>query len=225
MKEKIVFSWSGGKDSTLALHEIRRSGRYEVVALLTTVTRQYQRICMHGVRESLLEAQAAALGIPCEKIYMSDSPTNQEYEEKLRAALDAHKARGIRRVAFGDIFLEDLKAYRDKNLAAWGLEGIYPIWKRDSRRLIGDFVSQGFKGVLVCIDQRVLPESWAGRAIDEAFLGDVPPGVDPCGENGEYHTFVYDGPIFQDKIDITLGERVVRAPFVYQDVLPGGGLS
>jgi uncharacterized protein (TIGR00290 family) len=221
-KEKIVFSWSGGKDSALALHETLRSGRYEVSALLTTVTRAYQRICMHGVRESLLEDQARALGIPCDKIYMSDGATNQEYETKLREALEAYKARGIRRVAFGDIFLEDLKAYRDKNLAAWGMEGIYPIWKRDSRRLILDFVSQGFKGVLVCIDQRVLPKSWAGRAIDEAFLGDLPAGVDPCGENGEYHTFVFDGPIFQDRISIVLGEQVVRAPFVYQDVLPGG---
>jgi len=181
---------------------------------------------MHGVRESLLEAQAKALRIPCDKIMMSYEPTNQEYETKLRATLESYKAQGIRRVVFGDIFLEDLKAYRDKNLAAWGFEGIYPIWKRNTRELIGDFVSQGFKGILVCIDQRVLPESWAGRAIDERFLEEMPTGVDPCGENGEYHTFVYGGPIFQDKIGITLGERVIRTPFVYQDVIEApGGLS
>lgn len=222
MKEKIVFSWSGGKDSAMALHEILRSGSYDVVALITTVTSQYQRICMHGVRESLLEAQAKATGIPCDKIYMSYEPTNQEYEAKLKATLHTYLAKGIKRVVFGDIFLEDLKAYRDQNLAAWGMEGIYPLWKRDSRELIQHFVTQGFKAVLVCVDERVLPESWAGKSIDETFLADLPDGVDPCGENGEYHTFVYEGPIFQDKIDITLGEQVVKAPFVYRDVLLGG---
>ncbi len=217
-KEKIVFSWSGGKDSALALHEVLRSGLYEVVSLITTIATPQQRICMHGVRESLLEDQAAAIGVPCEKIYMSERPSNNEYEAKLQMALAAHRTHGIRRIAFGDIFLEDLKAYRDKNLASWGMEGIYPIWKQDSRALIRRFVEQGFKGVLVCVDQRVLPDSWAGRAIDETFLDAVPAGVDPCGENGEYHTFVYDGPIFQDKIDVELGEQVVRAPFVYRDV-------
>ena len=217
-KEKIVFSWSGGKDSALALHAILRSGKYEVVSLLTTIATPQSRICMHGVRESLLEDQAAAIGVPCEKIYMSEHPTNSEYEEKLAQALAVHRSRGIRRVGFGDIFLEDLKAYRDKNLASWGLEGIYPIWKEDSRELIRRFVREGFKAVLVCIDQRKLPDAWAGRAIDASFLAAVPEGVDPCGENGEYHTFVYDGPIFQDKIDVELGEQVIRAPFVYRDV-------
>ena len=217
-KEKVVFSWSGGKDSALALQEIQQSGRYEVVSLITTIASPQQRICMHGVRESLLEDQARSIGVPCEKIYMSEQPTNDEYENKLASTLAAHRARGIRRVVFGDIFLEDLKAYRDANLARWGLEGVYPIWKRDSRDLIRRFVQQGFKGVLVCIDQRKLPDSWAGRAIDDTFLEAVPAGVDPCGENGEYHTFVYEGPIFQDKIEVELGEQVIRAPFVYRDV-------
>ena len=217
-KEKIIFSWSGGKDSALALYEIQRSGQYEVAALLTTIAMPQERICMHGIRESLLEDQARSLGISCHKIYMSEKPSNEEYEAKFRGALDEYKAKGLNRIAFGDIFLEDLKAYRDANLARWGWEGIYPIWKRDSRELIARFVGQGFKGVLACVDQRVLSDSWAGRTIDETFVEDLPAGVDPCGENGEYHTFVYDGPIFQDKIDIELGEQVIRAPFVYRDV-------
>ncbi len=220
-REKIIFSWSGGKDSALALYEILRSGRYEIVALLTTVSMEFDRIVMHGVRKTLLDAQAQALGIPSEPIYLPASPTNDQYERALQAALERYKAQGVRRCAFGDIFLEDLKKYRDEKLAACGMEGIYPIWKRDSRDLIEQFLSLQFKAVLSCVDTQALQVHWAGRDIDASFLRDLPPAVDPCGENGEYHSYVYEGPIYSAPIRIQRGDRIVmRNRFAYCDLLP-----
>lgn len=218
-KEKIVFSWSGGKDSSLALHDIRQSGRYEVVSLLTTVTEGYDRICMHGVRRELLDRQAEAVGIPCHPIYMSQVSSNQEFEEKLTKALLHFKAQGIRKIAFGDIFLEDLKKYRDDLLARIGMEGVYPIWRQDSRGLVERFIQTGFKAFLVCVNTAVLDASFAGRMIDADLLRDLPPAVDPCGENGEFHSYVFDGPLFNREVKIKRGERVIRGPFAYCDLI------
>src|SRR5438093_7444653 len=175
----------------LALHEIRSSGDFEVVAALTTVSKEYERICMHGVRRSLLHRQAEALELPIEEIVLPHNPTNGDYEAGMAAALESYKAKGVRRIVFGDIFLVDLKEYRDKNLAKLGMAGIYPLWLKDSRALVQRFLSLGYATVLVCVDTRVLPGNFAGRALDDALLKDLPAKVDPCGENGEFHTFVW----------------------------------
>jgi uncharacterized protein (TIGR00290 family) len=219
-KEKIIFSWSGGKDSTLALHEIERSGKFEVVALLTTISTDFDRICMHGVRKSLLMNQVESLGLKLHEIPLAPCPTNVEYEANMERALSHYKEQGIRRVAFGDIFLEDLKEYRDKNLAKLGMEGIYPIWKRDSAKLITTFVDLGFKAVTTCVDTSVLPASFSGRIIDESFVRDLPLGADPCGENGEFHSFVYDGPLFRNEVKFVLGEKHITDRFCFCDLVP-----
>ncbi|HEU5396007.1 MAG TPA: ATP-binding protein, partial [Verrucomicrobiae bacterium] len=191
MKEKIVFCWSGGKDSALALNRLRGDDRYEIVSLLTTCNEHFQRVSMHGVRLELLEAQAAALGLPLEKIFVSQRSSNEEYQQKMAACLQAHQARGVTACAFGDIFLEDLKQWRDQNLAGIGLRGIYPLWKIDSRELIREFFALKFGTVICCANDAYLDETAVGRNIDEAFIRDLPAHVDPCGENGEFHSFAF----------------------------------
>jgi uncharacterized protein (TIGR00290 family) len=224
-KEKVVFSWSGGKDSALALHEICRGGRYEVVALLTTVAEQYKRISHHGVREELLDLQAAAIGLPLDKLYLpanSGLPcTNAQFEELTGEALARYHAADVRLVAHGDIFLQDLREYRERNLAKLGMAGLFPIWHRDTTELLRTFIQLGFKAYLSCVDGPKLGETFAGRAIDEELLRDLPTGVDPCGEYGEYHSFVYDGPIFQQPVTVHVGEVVFRDNRYYADLLPG----
>ena len=219
-KEKIIFCWSGGKDSAMAFHEIQKEGRYEIVALLTTMADDFDRICMHGVRSRLLEQQAEAVGVPLHKIYVARSPTNKEYEAKMEEALLFYKSRGIAKVGFGDIFLEDLKEYRDKNLSKIGMSGLYPIWKRDTKELINAFVDMGFKAAIACVDTRVLAPSFSGRMIDRSFIADLPAKVDPCGENGEFHSFVYDGPIFKRPVEFSLGESHVAEGFCFRDLVP-----
>ncbi len=225
MKDKVVFSWSGGKDSALALHEIRTSGRYEVVALLTTVAEAYRRISHHGVREELLHMQAAAIGLPLDIIYLPANSalpcTNAQFEELMERALAKYHAAGALLVAHGDIFLEDLRAYRERNLAKLGMQGVFPIWKRDTTELMRTFIQSGFKAYLSCVDGAKLGATFAGRAIDAALLRDLPAGVDPCGEYGEYHSFVYDGPIFQRPVPVRVGEVVLRDNRYYADLLPG----
>jgi len=224
-KEKVVFSWSGGKDSALALHEIRQSGRYEIVALLTTVAEQYKRISHHGVREELLEMQAAAVGLPLDKLYLpANSPlpcTNAQFEELMGRMLGKYHAAGVLLVAHGDIFLQDLRDYRERNLAKVGMKGLFPIWRRDTTELMCTFIQSGFKAYLSCVDGQKLGEAFAGRAIDASLLRDLPAGVDPCGEYGEYHSFVYDGPIFQRPVPVHVGEVVLRDTRYYADLLPG----
>ncbi|HEX4121759.1 MAG TPA: diphthine--ammonia ligase [Verrucomicrobiae bacterium] len=210
MKEKIVFCWSGGKDSALALHRLLVEGRYEVVSLLTTCNEHYQRVSMHGVRVELLEQQARAIGIPLQTMFVSQRSSNEEYSEKMRGHLLAYKAQGVTRCAFGDIFLEDLKRWREENLAQLGLLGVFPIWKADSRELIREFVTLGFGSVICCVNDAYLDESALGRNIDSDFLGWLPADVDPCGENGEYHSFAFAGPIFQRPLRIEIGEKVYR---------------
>jgi len=220
LPEHILMSWSGGKDSARALYEIQQSGEYSVAALLSTVTEDYDRVSMHGVRRELLERQAEVIGLPLEKIYIPKDATNGEYEAKMQAVLERYRREGVVSVAFGDIFLEDLRQYREKNLGQLGMRGIFPIWKRDSAELAWSFIELGFKAVVVCVDSRHLDESFAGQIVDAEFLRRLPSGVDPCGENGEFHSFVFDGPIFPQRIKIKLGETVRRDAFWFSDLLP-----
>jgi uncharacterized protein (TIGR00290 family) len=220
--ENILFSWSGGKDSAFALHKIRKDPDYRIAALLTTVTEDYDRISMHGVRRVLLEAQAASLGLPLEVVLIPKNASNEAYEASMGQTLAKYKAEGVTSVAFGDIFLEDLKAYREKKLAQLDLSGIFPIWKRNTTELAQSFIQMGFKAITTCVDTQVLGEEFVGREIDQEFLSDLPPSIDPCGENGEFHSFVYDGPIFKQPIRCETGERVLREDrFYYCDLIPG----
>jgi uncharacterized protein (TIGR00290 family) len=218
--EDVLFCWSGGKDSAMALHALRAAGDRRAVALLTTITDEYDRISMHGVRRVLLERQAESLGLPLHPVLIPPQCVNAIYEARMKAALAEHFARGVRRVAFGDIFLQDLRAYREKNLAQVGMKALFPIWKRDTRELAEQFVQLGFRAVTVCVDPRVLDDSFAGRELDSSFFADLPPGVDPCGENGEFHTFVFDGPIFKTPIAFSIAEKVLRDGFCFCDLLP-----
>jgi len=210
MKEKVVFCWSGGKDSALALNRLRQDDRYEIVSLLTTCNEHFQRVSMHGVRLELLDAQAEAIGLPLEKIFVSQRSSNDEYRQKMAACLAAHKARGVTACAFGDIFLEDLKRWRDENLAQVGMRGIYPIWKIDSRELIREFMTLGFGTVICCVNDAYLGEDSVGRKIDADFIATLPPGVDVCGENGEFHSFAFAGPVFKQPVKFKVGEKVYR---------------
>ncbi len=218
--EKIIISWSGGKDSARALYELQRSGAYEIVALLTTVTEGHDRISMHGVRRSLLEQQAESLGIHIEIIPITQKATNEEYEAKMKEKLLYYKGQGVHSVAIGDIFLEDLRKYREENLAKIGMKGIFPIWKQDTAQLAREFIGLGFKAVISCVDTKILDGSFAGREYTQAFLDDLPSQVDPCGERGEFHSFVYAGPIFRQPVLCARGELVLRENrFYYCDLV------
>lgn len=210
MKEKIIFCWSGGKDSALALNRILRDERYEVVSLLTTCNEHFQRVSMHGVRLELLDRQAEAIGLPLEKVFVSQRGSNEEYQQKMSTCLLAHQARGVTGCAFGDIFLEDLKAWREANLAKVGLRGIFPIWKEDSRELIREFFTLGFGTVICCVNDAYLGEEAVGQKLDETFIRALPPEVDPCGENGEFHSFAFAGPVFREPVKFKVGEKVYR---------------
>ncbi|MCL5317947.1 MAG: diphthine--ammonia ligase [Thaumarchaeota archaeon] len=219
--EKVLLCWSGGKDSALALYEIQRAGGYEVVALLTTVTEDYDRISMHGVRRCLLEQQAASLGLPLEIVFIPKDCSNEVYELRMRDALHKMKSRGVSTIVFGDIFLEDLWKYRKANLERIGLKAVFPLWKQNTVDLAHRFINLGFKAVLACVDNHHLDGSFAGRLFDEELLSQLPSSADPCGENGEFHTFVFDGPIFQRPVLFKVGETVLRDNrFYYCDLVP-----
>jgi uncharacterized protein (TIGR00290 family) len=218
--EPILFCWSGGKDSAMALHLLLQREEYQVTGLLTTVTEGYERISMHGVRCELLRQQAEAIGLPLHEVRIPQQCSNAIYEARMEEALREHLANGVRTVAFGDIFLEDLRLYREANLARIGMTAIFPIWKRDTRELIRYFHAQGFRSVAVCINGKVLERRFAGRELDQAFFAELPAGVDPCGENGEFHTFVFEGPIFRSPLRVRRGEIVERDSFVFCDLLP-----
>lgn len=222
MTTPIVLSWSGGKDSAMALYELRRAQTYEIVALLTSVADEYRRISHHGVREALLEEQADAIGIPLEKVYLpsgSHPCTNETYEQIMADVMARFKAQGIATVAFGDLFLEDLRAYRERNLARADMRGLFPLWKRDTTQLAREVIALGFKSYLSCVEGR-LGSGFVGRPYDLDLLGALPTGVDPCGEYGEFHTFVYDGPIFRRPVAVSVGEIVMRDGRHYADLLP-----
>lgn len=210
MKEKLIFNWSGGKDSALALWRILQSPQYEIGCLLTSISETYQRISMHGVRVELLEAQAERIGIPLVKLLLPEKADMETYNQLMKEKLLELSAKGATASVFGDIFLEDLRAYRENKLAELDIKAIFPLWKLPTRQLVHEFIALGFKAIVTCVDERRLDKSFAGRIIDESFINDLPPGVDPCGENGEFHSFVFDAPYFSRPIDFEIGELVHR---------------
>ena len=221
MPEKILLSWSGGKDSVLALLELRKNDNFEIVALITTITKDYDRVSMHGIRKILLEHQADSIGLPLEKIFISHKASNEEYESKFSELVLEYKKMGIGSVAFGDIFLQDIRTYREDFLRGLGMTGLFPLWGNNSIDLANTFIGSGFKAVITCIDSEALDKSFVGREYDEQFLSDLPAGVDPCGENGEFHTFAYAGDIFEIPIIFAKGEIVLRDNrFYYCDLIP-----
>ncbi len=211
-------SWSGGKDSSLALHKITRTGSYEVKALVTTVTEEYDRVSMHGVRRSLLHAQASSLGLPLEEVWIPKNASNEAYEARMKAVLLKHRDEGVEQVAFGDLFLQDIRSYREDRLGQIGMRGLFPLWGRDTARLAAEFIEQGFRAVVCCVDPKQLGKEFCGREFDRQFLESLPSGVDPCGENGEFHTFVYAGPIFKKELAVKKGEVVLRGGFYFADL-------
>lgn len=207
---KSFFNWSGGKDSALALYHAQKDDRYSIEKLLTNVNSKHRRVSMHGVREELLELQAEAIGLPLQKIILPEEPSMLEYEAKIKETLKALQQENYTHAFFGDIFLEDLKKYREEQLAAIGMAAVFPLWKRNTVELMHEFIDLGFKTILVCTKAELLPTEFTGRIIDKDFLKDLPKNIDACGENGEFHTFVFDGPIFKKAVPIKIGEKVFR---------------
>ena len=219
-REPVALLWSGGKDSVLALRALRADARSDVRVLLTTMTRDYNRISIHGVRRELLEAQAASLGVALQTVEIPARCSNLEYEDSLGAALRILRERGIARVAAGDLFLEDVRAYRADLLARHGMKSLFPLWNSNTTELARDFIASGFRALLSCVDTRALDASYAGRAFDAQLLRDLPASADPCGENGEFHSFVWDGPGFSRPIFCERGEVVLREErFAFCDLL------
>lgn len=219
-REAVLLAWSGGKDSALALEALRADDAVRVDALVTTVTAGYERISMHGVRRTLLAAQAKAVGLPLLEARIPVQASNDAYEAAFAAALAPARARGVTRVAYGDLFLTDVRTYRERQLGVLGMRGLFPLWLRDTAALAREFIARGFQAVLVCVDPGRLDPSFAGRLFDAALLRELPSGVDPCGENGEFHTFVFNGPGFQHPVPIDIGAVVLRDGFVFCDLLP-----
>jgi uncharacterized protein (TIGR00290 family) len=222
MRPRALVSWSSGKDSAFALHLVRQSREVEIVGLLTTVSSAFGRVAMHGVRESLLDAQAEALRLRCWKVPIPWPCSNAIYEAELSKTLQQARAEGVTHLVFGDLFLADLRAYREVQLAALGLTPVFPLWLRDTSALAREMIAAGLQATLTCIDPKKLPPSFAGRAFDERLLADLPQGIDPCGENGEFHTFASAGPMFDHPLDVEPGETVTRDGFVFADLLPKG---
>jgi uncharacterized protein (TIGR00290 family) len=219
MKERVLLSWSSGKDSAWALHEIRSADEVEVVGLLTTVTEPFDRVSMHGVRRQILQAQAAAAGLPLTEVMIPSPCPNEIYEARMVSAMDVAREDGIRTVAFGDLFLEDIRAYREANLAKVSMTAIFPLWQKPTPDLAAAMVGGGLRAIIVCVDPRQLDASFAGRFYDASFLNDLPDDVDPCGENGEFHTLAFGGPMFDAELPVTVGDIVTRDGFVFADVL------
>jgi uncharacterized protein (TIGR00290 family) len=219
-KPRALVSWSSGKDSAFALHLARQAGALELTGVLTTFNEEHGRVAMHAVREALLDAQVAALGLPVTKVLLPWPCTNAVYEERSGAALLQARAAGVTHVVFGDLYLADIRAYREATLAAAGLTAVFPLWKRDTAALAREMIESGLEAILVCVDPRKLPRSFAGRRFDAKLLADLPAGVDPCGENGEFHTFVTAGPMFARPLEVNVGAVVERDGFVFADVLP-----
>lgn len=220
-REPIALCFSGGKDSSLSLQALRNDRRFQVSELITTVTAGYDRISMHGVRRSLLHEQAASIGLPLTEVTIPPRASNEAYERAMGATFLRLRDNGIRKIAFGDLFLEDVRNYRLRQLEALGLECVFPLWGRPTAALARAFVDDGFRARIVCLDPAALDVSFAGRTFDDAFLADLPEEVDPCGENGEFHTFVFDGPIFRRPLTVSVGEVVERGGFWFCDLLPG----
>ncbi|KQB42459.1 diphthine--ammonia ligase [Flavobacterium aquidurense] len=208
--KKAIFNWSSGKDSALALYKTLENPDFKIEYLLTSVNQEFRRISMHGVRVELLEAQAESIGLPLKIMQIPEMPTMEVYENVLTETLTELKKEGITHSFFGDIFLEDLRKYREDQLEKISIESVFPLWKIPTRDLIEEFISLGFKTIVVCVNERYLDKSFVGRIIDQDFINDLPENVDVCGENGEFHTFTFDGPIFSEPINFEIGEIVYR---------------
>jgi uncharacterized protein (TIGR00290 family) len=220
MPAKTLIAWSSGKDSAWALHEARQSGEYEIVGALTTVTETFGRVSMHGVREELLRAQLESAGIPPIIVPIPYPCPNEVYEARMTTALSQAKAEGVTHAIFGDLFLEDVRAYREAKMVGTGVAPVFPLWGRPTDALARAMIKGGLKTHLVTVDLKVLPKSFAGRKFDEALLTDLPAGVDPCGERGEFHTCVLGGPMFSRAIPARVGEIVERDGFAFADLVP-----
>jgi uncharacterized protein (TIGR00290 family) len=219
MGSKLALSWSGGKDSALALWALRREHGLAPHALITTVSESYERVSMHGVRRDLIARQARATGVPLVEVRIPVGCTNDVYDQRMAQALASATLRDVQVVAFGDLFLEDIRAYREARLAMAGRRAYFPLWHRDTAALARRFVEAGFQAVVACVDRAKLDPSFAGRPVDRELLDDLPASVDPCGENGEFHTFVHAGPVFSAPIPIGLGQTVERDGFVFTDLI------
>jgi uncharacterized protein (TIGR00290 family) len=222
---KAWLAWSSGKDSAWALHLVRQRAEFEVVALLTTVNRTHERVAMHAVRESLLEVQAVAAGLPLIKVPIPSPCSNEIYERAMGDAMARARAEGVRHVVFGDLFLEDIRAYREKQLSSCGMTPVFPVWGKQTRRLADEMLDAGLSAYLTCVDPRKLGRDFAGRRFDAEFLGALPQSVDPCGENGEFHTFANAGPMFDREIRVAVGDIVERDGFVFADLLPEASVA
>ena len=219
MRTKALLAWSSGKDSAWTLHVLRQQGEVAVVGLLTTINQAFDRVAMHAVRRELLAAQAAAVGLPLRTVEIPYPCSNTEYESAMAAAMERARAGGITAVAFGDLFLEDVRRYREDRMRGSGLTPLFPIWAIPTDALARRMVAAGLRARLTCVDPKTLPAHFAGRDFDDALLADLPAGVDPCGERGEFHSFAYDGPMFERAVPIRAGEVVERDGFVFADLL------
>lgn len=225
MRPRVLLSWSSGKDSAWALHALRRRGEVEVVGLVTTFNEAFGRVAMHGVRAELVRAQAAAAGLPLWPVPLPWPCPNGEYEARMRAVVEKARSAGVTAFAFGDLFLEDIRAYRVRQLVGTGIDPLFPIWgtPADTPVLARAMLAAGFRATLSCVDPRHLPPAFAGREFDHGLLADLPPGVDPCGERGEFHTFCRAGPVFDRPVPVRAGDVVEREGFWFADLLPGRG--
>ena len=222
-REKVIVSWSGGKDSAASVYEVIAGTEYDIAALLTTVTTEYERVSMHGVRRCLVERQAQSMGIALEQVYISKDDTEQDYANAMREVLQRYQRKGVSGVVFGDIHLAEVRKYREENLSRVGMRAIFPVWARDTTAFAHQLIEAGFKAVVTCVDRNALDEKFAGRAFDRQFLAELPAGLDRCGENGEFHCFAYDGPIFRRPIGFSTGATVLREErFFYCDLIPDG---
>jgi uncharacterized protein (TIGR00290 family) len=210
MKQKAIFNWSSGKDSALALYKTLQEEKFKVTSLLTSINEEFQRISMHGVSVLLLEKQAESIGFPLIKLELPKAQSMEEYQELMSSTMTKIKSQGVTHSIFGDIFLEDLRKYREDQLQSIGMEAVFPLWKKNTTDLIYEFLDLGFKTIVTCVNETYLDKSFAGRIIDASFIKDLPENVDPCGENGEFHTFTFDGPIFKNPIDFEIGEVVKK---------------
>ncbi|MHC4660611.1 MAG: Dph6-related ATP pyrophosphatase [Planctomycetota bacterium] len=219
MKNKAIIAWSSGKDAAWALYVARQSGDFEITGILTTVTEDYGRVSMHGVREALLNAQAKSLSLPVYRVGILAECSNEDYENAMGNVMETVKADGVTHVIFGDLFLEGIREYREKKLAQVDMKAVFPLWERDTKELAREMIEEGLRAVITCLDPSQMPRELAGHEYNVELLERLPPEVDPCGENGEFHTFVFDGPMFEFPIGIQTGETVERDGFVFTDVL------
>lgn len=220
VRPRAWLSWSSGKDSAWALHAVREAGELDVVALLTTMNRAFERVAMHGVREALVDAQAAVSGLPLVKVEIPYPCPNAIYEREMALAMERARGEGVTHVVFGDLFLEDIRKYREEQLARCAMTPVFPLWRLDTPELARRMVCAGLRACLACVDPRKLDRGFAGREFDARLLDELPAGVDPCGENGEFHTFAWDGPMFRAPVPVAVGETVERDGFTYADLLP-----